>query len=531
VRQEQEHEERRVRTEQKAAEKKARDEATAAEKERKRGEKEENKQTTPTKPRLFSTFLSRGATAGVAGGTAVAAVAETTGEGVGAAAKTAAASTPGTGAKASQDPEDVEIPRETFHDQVTMDPDQAAYAVAAASDDEDDDDTKPTQQENDARRLSNDDIGPRDTIATAPVTGIGQVQEEPTSPTSPTSPSKRDSRVKSWFKKLRTGSKAENDIGEKPILSTETEPEKPTEPLKEEEEDRLSADSVRDVALAGRSDNETDDLYGAGEKSKDGVSPVGIHATTEEPQTGGQRSRSVSPVSSALSEDPYVIAADVASSKYSAEHPSSKRNSGADQLSPIEDSDDEPRGRKGFRERFLKKVIPGRDKDKQKPAVTEAAPTSAAVAPIGERAEIEPAKSSDVEQHTTAANETSSEPFANPDSTILAETEPLHEKIQEPSTTSTEPANTTTTGATTPTLTHTVTNDGEDDFEEARDTFDEGALTARPKIIDVSKAQQLKPELVDVTSPTDASAKKGSASPVGSRHSGSGGGSRFTEEL
>jgi len=419
-----------------------------------------------------------------------------------------------------------------------MDPAEAAHAIAAGSDDDSDDDAKSPQRKDEARRLSDGEIDPKETIAAAPAVGIDQSQEptSPSSPTSPTSPSKRDSRVKSWFKKLRTGSKAENDIGDKPILSTETEPEKPAEPLKEEEEEeeerekeqRLSSDSARDVALAGRSDNETDDLYGAGDKNKDGVS--NRHETKYEPHPDGPRSRSISPVSSSLSEDPYVIAADVASSKYSAEPANSKRNSGADQAAPIEDSDDEPRGRKGFRERFLKKVIPGRDKDKQKPTATEAAPTPAAVAPIGEREEIETAESSDLKQHTTAANDDSSAPSANPDPTILLETEPLREKMQEPSTTSTEPGNTTTTGATTPTLAHTVTNDGEDDFEEARDTFDEGSLAARPTIIDISKAQQLKPELVDVASPASA-AKKSSSSPVGSRHSGSGGGSRFTEDL
>ncbi|KAK5045402.1 hypothetical protein LTR84_009266 [Exophiala bonariae] len=527
LRQEKEHEDRRVRNEQKATEKKARDEAAAAEKERKRGEKEENKQSTPSKPRLFPSFISKGATAGVAGGTAAAAVVETTGDGIGAAAKTATSPLHGTDVRAAPGTEDVAVTGDTVHDQVTLDPAEAAYAVAAASDDEDSDDgkTKPAQQESTTRRLSEDDVDPRDvtgtTLTTAPATDTTQAFE-PISPTSPTSPSKRDSRMKSWFKKkLKSGSKAENDIGEKPVFSSETTPAKPAEPLKEEE-NRLSSDSARDVALAGKSDNETDDLYGAGDKSRERVSPVNIHAaTTNEPKSSEQRSRSISPVSSTLSEDPFVIAADVASSRYSAENSNSKRNSGADHLATVEDSDDEPRGRKGFRERFLKKVIPGRDKDKQKPAVTEAAPTSAAVAPISEQTETKPAKSSDVEQQTTVATESPSS----------HNTEPFQEKTQEPSTTSIEPATTVTTRATTPSLSDTVTNGGDDDFEEARDTFDEGALESnRPKIIDVSKAQQLKPELVDVTSPTGVT-KKSSASPVGSRHSGTGGGSRFTEEL
>jgi hypothetical protein len=211
------------------------------------------------------------------------------------------------------------------------------------------------------------------------------------------------------------------------------------------------------------------------------------------------------------------MAADVASSKYESEHGGgSKRDSGMDQLAALSDSDDEPRGRKGFRERFLKKVIPGRDKDKDKHKSTtiESGVTSA---PIAEETTHD--------RTTTEATEGAAEPHANPDPKILAETEPLREKIQEPSTTSTEVANTATaTGATTPALTHTQTNgdDDDDDFEEARDTFDEQRLGPPSKLAEVAKKES--PRLVDVSS------KKSGESPSGHRNS-IGSGSRFTEEL
>lgn len=422
-----------------------------------------------------------------------------------------------------------DLATDTVHDQVTMDPSEAAHAVAANELSEDEADSI---QKDVPEKLADDDVAQTDG-PTSPVVGLHTTDlEEPTSPispASPVSPSKRDSRVKSWFKKFKTGSKNENDLGDKPVLSPETESTPAgTAPQEDDDVAKPSSASERDVALAGRSDNETDDLYGAGDKSK---------------TAAGQRSRSISPVSSALSEDPYVIAADVASSKYSADAPGSKRASGADQIGTLSDSDDEPRGRKGFRERFLKKVIPGRDKDKTKGTTTaEAAPTTAAVASINEQSTVEPssALSKQVEPSPAqpAVDDTSEVGHhANPEPDILVATEPLREKVHEPSTTSTEAGNTTTaTGATTPALTHTATNNDDDDFEEARDTFDEESLVRPPtKLVDVSnKAQSMKPELVDVTSPTGGSTtlnKNRSSSPVGSKHSGSGAGSRFTEDL
>lgn len=352
---------------------------------------------------------------------------------------------------------------------------------------------------------------------------------EPKSPTSPASPSKRDSRVKSWFKRIRGGSRPENDFGEK---SEAAGPQYGSygagvaaESDKNTEEDKPRSESIRDVALAGRTDNESDDLYGAASSKSDGrVSPIqdeptglgtGSGAAIE---AGSHKALSISSASdtSVLSEEPHVIAADVASpgyaeddeskrvgadmasSRYSEERPAdvassrysedheSKRDSGVDQLGAVSDTESEPRGRKGFAERFLANFIPSslthKEKEKEKRKLT---------ADEGEA-------------------ETEKEPHTNPDPKVLAETEPLREKIQDPATADTG-------------------DDDEEDFEEARDTFDEQRLGPPAKLVDVKSTET--PRLVDVGSPSN---KKPSSSPAGSRTSNTTGGregSRFTEEL
>ncbi|EXJ76025.1 uncharacterized protein A1O5_00533 [Cladophialophora psammophila CBS 110553] len=539
IQQEQKHEERRLRTEQKATEKKARGEASTAERERRRTEREEKRQTEPGKTRFLPSFLGRGAvTAGAAAGAATAAVAEVTADvvGGGARALTAASAVPGT-----MTAEGGEVAGETVHDQVTLDPNEAAHAVAAA---DTEDKAQPSEEPREVAQTAEEEAEPKDHVGTTPYSSTTPPQEptfptSPTSPTSPSSPSKRDSRVKTWFRRLRAGSKAENDLPEH-TAAIETDPKQnidtggqTTEPVKDED-DQAATDSIRDVALAGRSDNETDDMYGGSVKPYGRISPIhdgpviGENTGPGPTVTPGTKERDVSPPSdtSSLSEEPYVIAADVASSKYSTEHAGSKRDSGFDQLATLTDEDEEPRGRKGFRERFLKKVIPGRDKDKekQKPGPSEsAAGTATGTAPtsapapattITHPAATEPQSEP---QSQPAEAEEAGEAHANPDEHVLSETEPLREKVQEPSTTSTEATgNTTVTGTTTPALTHAQTNgDDDEDFDEARDTFDEGRLVSASKV-DSGAAR-----LVDVVSPT--SAKK---SEEKSRE-----GSRFTEEL
>lgn len=456
---------------------------------------------------MLPTFLSRGGAAGAAAGAGTAAAVEGTAH----AAEGAAGTTIGPTVEPG------EITGDTVHEQVTLDPAEAAHAVAS-TENEEDVAPKPTEETG-----ISDEPGSKEEVHGHPYTET----QEPTSPvvpSTPTSPSKRDSKVKSWFKRFRSGSKSENEADKQPD-DEEADPMatgRTAEPINSiEEEEKPESDSVRDVALAGRrSEAETDDMYGGSARPAGRVSPLHDEPASHQVVTrGGEGERSISPVSgsSQLSEDPYVIAADVASSRYS-EHGGSKRDSGMDQAGTVSDSDDEPRGRKGFRERFLKKVIPGRHKDEDKNKSVGESGVVNVESPIVEETTHDQT-THDPEDAPTG------ETHANPDPQVLAETEPFREKIQEPSTTSTEAANTVATGATTPALTHTQTNgEDDDDFEEARDTFDEQTLGPPPKLVEVSKMEA--PRLVDVGSPTQ---KKGGESPAGRNSIGSG--SRFTEEL
>lgn len=150
-------------------------------------------------------------------------------------------------------------------------------------------------------------------LATATTTE-GPVIDSTTSPTSP----KGESRVKSWLKsRFRASSKAQKD--------TEDDATKPGfvggaaltgAGVGESSPDRAKSDSIREVAMVGRSSTrEDDDLYGASEKD---VSPVNDTAETQM-----NRSPSISSMS----------------------------NSDYDESGNKE----APRGRRGFKERMLGK--------------------------------------------------------------------------------------------------------------------------------------------------------------------------------
>jgi hypothetical protein len=143
--------------------------------------------------------------------------------------------------------------------------------------------------------------------------------EDPTPQTTPTP--KGDSKVKSWIKsRFRTSSKAQKDMEEgnvrKPgfiggaTLTGAGADETGASP------DRAKSDSDREVAMVGRSSTrETDDLYGSSEKA---VSPVNDAADRTE-----GRSPSISSMSSSDLDE--------------------------------EGKPDAPRGRRGFKERFVDK--------------------------------------------------------------------------------------------------------------------------------------------------------------------------------
>jgi hypothetical protein len=160
-------------------------------------------------------------------------------------------------------------------------------------------------------------VEPTGTGATASEPTTAVPQEDATPQATPTP--KGDSKVKSWIKsRFRTSSKAQKDMEEdnarKPgfiggaTLTDTRAGETGGSP------DRAKSDSVREVAMVGRSSTrETDDLYGSSEKA---VSPVNGAADRRE-----GRSPSISSISSDdLDED-------------------GKPNA--------------PRGRRGFKERFV----------------------------------------------------------------------------------------------------------------------------------------------------------------------------------
>ncbi|EXJ95988.1 hypothetical protein A1O1_01114 [Capronia coronata CBS 617.96] len=455
----------------KAGEKRAQQEQRSAEKERHRAEKEEKRQPGAVKTRLLPGFLAKGVGTGAAvvatgGATAAGAVAAGVEEPVG----------------------------DTVHDKVTMGHGEGAHTVTAGREEVATTDPHEEVPATDAQVAAQDGApAPLDPIAI-----------QPQEPTSPNSPSKRDSRVKSWFKRIRGGSRPENDLHDKPDAAgtplevhdavTTTEPAKTSE-----EEDKPRSESIRDVALAGRSDAETDDMYGASPKPDGRVSPVPGEATASGSGPGpavaeiDHRSSSISSVSgsSVLSEEPHVIAADAASSRYSADH-TSKGDSGVDQVGTLSDTESEPRGRKGFRERFLSTIIPGslshKEKDKPKSTAdgTAVATAGSTSAPIPEDGHVSP----DAEPSNTTQD-------------------------------GKEPSTPTTQGQTNGDNADDDDDDDDDeDFEEARDTFDEERLAPPPKLVDMAGAKTSEtPRIVDVGSPTS---KTQSTSPAGSR---------FTEEL
>lgn len=178
-------------------------------------------------------------------------------------------------------------------------------------------------------------------------------QKEQTSPT-PFSPndasSPKDSKVRSWFKShFRSTSKTQAEQNDGPA-ATDTAAVSKDVP----DEDKPRSDSIRDVAMAGRT-TETEDMYGDSNE-----------ATALAPGRDADRSPSVSSLSSydedragTGSSPPSNIApTEQQPTRMSIERPSSE----------IE-SDGEPRGRKGFGRRLLSKVKRENPKNEDKDKV------------------------------------------------------------------------------------------------------------------------------------------------------------------
>lgn len=171
-----------------------------------------------------------------------------------------------------------------------------------------------------------------DTVADGEATPVPAEQDGARStPTNvietPASPPKGDSKVKSWFKtRFRSGSSTQKSeessgfVGGAALTGTGV-PEESEEP---------KSDSERNVALAGRSTtNESDDMYGGAEPTTTttaAAAPEGIPSARS-------RSTSISSLSSSDYGEP-------------------SREAGPEGSV----ASDPPRGRRGFKERFLNKV-------------------------------------------------------------------------------------------------------------------------------------------------------------------------------
>jgi len=182
-----------------------------------------------------------------------------------------------------------------------------------------------------------------------------QVVTSPPAGTTPTaSPTKGESRVKSWFRsRFRTLSKTQNDLEEQHTITPDTAPPATAGPEGAADHDTPRSGSVRDVALAGRTTtNETEDLYGASGDDR----PVSPHREDGPRSVGASGpapslNRSVSPISSTEADG---------GPKVSTDQPGSETF----------ESDSEPRGRKGFRQRFLNKVKPTREEKVTEPQLS-----------------------------------------------------------------------------------------------------------------------------------------------------------------
>ena len=292
----------------------------AAEKEKlraqKEAEKEEQRKSKPTKVGALSGLLGRGAVGAVAAGGAATAVAE-------------GASRPAT---AIETPKLVEPEGDTVHDQVTTTQTNNEDPFMDSTDEPE----APLAGEAETS-------APMEPAATPTRTTAAIIDEVD----SPASPPKSDSKVKSWFKtRFRSGSKTQKDdeasgfVGGAALTGTGV-PE-------ETAEDVTKSDSERNVALAGRSTtNESDDMYGGAEPTTAAV------AAPEAIPTARSRSPSISSLSSSDYDEPsreVVAEGSVAS--------------------------DPPRGRRGFKERFLNKIHSKEPNSAttEKPATTQAGP-------------------------------------------------------------------------------------------------------------------------------------------------------------
>lgn len=315
----------------------------AAEKERLRAEKEEQKRSKTV-----------GLTGTIGGGTVAAATA-TGGE----------ASRPATTTEPIQVTGLEGAEGETVHDQVTT--------TQTNEDDPFVDSIEQVEPERDGTLVA--PVTTESSVVTAtPITDSSVVTATPITASkdevdTPASPPKSESKVKSWFKtRFRSGSKTQKDesdtsgfVGGAALTGT-TVPEETEEPAR--------SDSERNVALAGRSiTNESEDMYGGAEPT-----PAAVVAPEATP-TARSRSPSISSLSSSDYGEPSREAIPEGSV-----------------------ASDPPRGRRGFKERFLNKI----HSKEPTPATTENEPAATQVDSGGEE-DFEEAKDTFTEEKLAPA--------------------------------------------------------------------------------------------------------------------------------
>ena len=311
-----------------AEEKRVQNEKSAAEKEKARAEKEEKRKSQGNKPGFFSGGFNRTTEAAV-GGAAMAG---------GAAVGGAAAVAPAHHA-ATTTTEDTAEPTENEPSRTITPEEHADRAV--------------TETES----ASHEDTRPSDPV----------VAKEDT----PVSPTKRDSRVKSFFGRFRGKSQTAADLPDegKPAIAGAATADEPSSASKDEDLPR--SDSMRDVALAGRTttndSSEGSDMYGDAAERQDSAPVSPVHDTSNEqhstpthfatttagPSTAHTDTRSRSPSISSLSSSNHETTTATPTVDTTA------NTDGKPSLDTARTIDsEESRGRPGFRQRLLQKVKP-----------------------------------------------------------------------------------------------------------------------------------------------------------------------------
>lgn len=332
-------EEKRVQREEASAIKEKRQTEAAVEKEKARTERDEKRKSQGKKPGFFSGVLGRSASTAAPGTLAA-----------GGAGATAA---PSTGDKVAPTTIDRDhVPQDTIEHRAASEQEVETLAT-------------PDAVQAESPRIAPQDEADRETVP-APASHVepaaasnvepAAVQTTAAMEEAPVSPSKRESRVKSFFGRFRAKSPSAEDEDHdpfqqkaQPVGTPEAKRSTEAGPVGSSEIPR--SDSMRDVALAGRTtrdSDETDDMYGDAAEQQPPDSPVSpVKETYHDRAT----------VPSAANE-PTPAARDRSLSISSLSSSDGDRPAAATEATSPTATTDDGRGRQGLRQRLLKKVKP-----------------------------------------------------------------------------------------------------------------------------------------------------------------------------